>query len=385
MLNGRKNNNLVDVVVVRTANSIIYDPRVKKIIASLSKRYSTLALGWNRDGISQEKINNYFVKLEMFKLKTSVWKPSLRRIFTRLFLFFPPFWMWVFVKLLVYRPKVIHACDLDTLLPCYIYKILFRKKLVFDVFDRYAMALIPLRFKRLYFLINFFEEFFSKHSDALIIAGGEKVLETFEKRPKHFSVLMNCPEDYKLHNMKSNLEFEDNYFKIIYTGGVRKDRSLLNVAEAIRGLNSIHFVIAGPIIDNAVFQKMQEVPNVKYQGLLEPREALLLEARSNIMVALYDPIIPWNNITLPNKLFEAMMCKIPIITNVAPEIVNETGCGIIVEYDNVAQLKESIIKLRDDPNLRKRLAENGRKAFLEKYNWDIMEQRLYKIYEDLIK
>jgi glycosyltransferase involved in cell wall biosynthesis len=88
---------------------------------------------------------------------------------------------------------------------------------------------------------------------------------------------------------------------------------------------------------------------------------------------------------LPNKLFEAMMCGVPIITNVAHEIVNETGCGIIVEYDNVKQIKDTILKLRDDPNLRKRLGENGRNAFLEKYNWDIMEQRLYQIYEDLIK
>jgi glycosyltransferase involved in cell wall biosynthesis len=79
-----------------------------------------------------------------------------------------------------------------------------------------------------------------------------------------------------------------------------------------------------------------------------------------------------------------MMCGVPIITNVAHEIVNETGCGIIVEYDNKEQIKEAIITLRDNPELRKRLGTNGRKAFLEKYNWNIMEQKLYKIYDDLL-
>jgi hypothetical protein len=82
---------LVDIVVVRTANSIIYDPRVKKIVGSLSKRYSISALGWNRDGISEEKINNYIVKLELFKLETSIWKPSLMRILIRLLFFAPAF------------------------------------------------------------------------------------------------------------------------------------------------------------------------------------------------------------------------------------------------------------------------------------------------------
>jgi len=376
---------LIDIVVVRTANSIIYDPRVKKIIDSLSKKYSIFALGWNRDGVSQEEIDNYKVKIELFRIKTSVWKPSLLRIFTRLLIFFPPFWMWVLIKLLIRRPKVIHACDLDSMPPCYIYKILFGKKLVFDIFDRYAMALIPPRFKRLFYVINFFEEFFCKHSDALIIAGGEKVLRTIQNKPEHFDVLMNCAQEYFIDNEKSKSKDGDHNFKLVYTGGIRGDRALESVTEAIRDLNSVEFVIAGPIIDKKVLLKVQKLPNVKYQGILPPIKALSLEASSDVLVALYNPEILWNSITLPNKLFEAMMCGIPIITNVCHEIVNETGCGIIVEYDNVEQLKDTIIKLRDDPNLRKRLGENGRKAYLEKYNWGIMEQKLYKIYDELLK
>jgi glycosyltransferase involved in cell wall biosynthesis len=87
---------------------------------------------------------------------------------------------------------------------------------------------------------------------------------------------------------------------------------------------------------------------------------------------------------LPNKLFEAMMCSVPIITNVAQEIVNETSCGILVEY-NKDKIKEAIVMLRDNPELCKRLGNNGRDAFLKKYNWDVMEKKLYKIYEELLK
>jgi glycosyltransferase involved in cell wall biosynthesis len=129
---------------------------------------------------------------------------------------------------------------------------------------------------------------------------------------------------------------------------------------------------------------MQTIPNVKYKGLLPPNEALFLEASSNLLVALYNPELLWNNITLPNKLFEAMMCGIPILTNIAHDVVSETECGLIVEYGNVEQIKKAIVTLQDNPALRKRLGENGRKAFLEKYNWDVMEQRLYKAYESLL-
>jgi len=79
------------------------------------------------------------------------------------------------------------------------------------------------------------------------------------------------------------------------------------------------------------------------------------------------------------------MCGIPIITNVAYDIVNETGCGLIVEYDNVEDIKQTILKLRADRQLRQNLGKNGRRAFLEEYNWQIMERRLYNICDDLLK
>ena len=86
---------------------------------------------------------------------------------------------------------------------------------------------------------------------------------------------------------------------------------------------------------------------------------------------------------MANKILEAMMCGLPVITNIAHEIVEETGCGIIVEYDE-EQIKEAIIALRDNRELRKRLSDNARKAFLKKYNWTNMEEKLFKIYDELM-
>lgn len=375
---------MVDIVVIRSANSIVYDPRVKKITGSLKKRYSVVALGWNRDGISQEKINDYPVKTELFNLRTTTWKPSLLRILIRLFVFFPPFWIWVFVKLLEYRPEVVHACDMDTFPPAYIYKVLLRKKLVFDVFDRYGMALIPQRFKKLNCVINYLEELFSKHSDALIVAGGDKVLRTFRSKPKIHEVLLNCPHDYFEGNTNQNAENENHDFRLVYTGGIRKDRALEAITQTLIDLDMVTFLVAGPIIDSEVLETIQKSKRVEYFGVLEPKDALFLEARSDVLLALYNPKIFWNNITLPNKLFEAMMCGIPIITNTSAEIVSQTRCGLIVEYDNINQIKDAIKTLKDNPKLRDELGDNGRRAFLENYNWNIMEKRLYHLYENLL-
>jgi glycosyltransferase involved in cell wall biosynthesis len=112
---------------------------------------------------------------------------------------------------------------------------------------------------------------------------------------------------------------------------------------------------------------------------------LHLEASSDVMIALYDlNLQTQNKFVMGNKLFEAMMCGVPIISNVAPELIREVDCGIVVKYDNVDEIRNTIIKLRDNPELRKRLGSNGRKAFLEKYNWNRMEQQLYEIYDSLL-
>jgi glycosyltransferase involved in cell wall biosynthesis len=79
-----------------------------------------------------------------------------------------------------------------------------------------------------------------------------------------------------------------------------------------------------------------------------------------------------------------LMCGIPIITLITNEIVNGTLCGIIVDYDSIAQTKEGIVRERDNMEIRKKLGKKGREAFLRKYNWSAVEQKLYGIYNQLI-
>jgi glycosyltransferase involved in cell wall biosynthesis len=292
--------------------------------------------------------------------------------------------LWLFIELIKSRPEVVHACDLDTVLPCYLYKLLFRKKLVFDVFDRYAMTFVSTKSKKYYSAINLLEEFFSKRANVLITISKE-VLCSFRKRPKHCVIIMNCPEDRSIEKEKPN---EHSPLTIVYTGSIlRNSRGLEDIVTAIKGLTNVELVIAGWYMesDKEFLDQIFKIPNVKFKGPLKPNDTLALEAASDVMIALYNPEILWHNITLPNKLFEAMMCGIPLITNVAPNIVNEAGFGIIVKYNDIEQIKDAIITLRDDIALRHSLGANGRKAFLEKYNWSKMECVLFKVYEDLLR
>jgi glycosyltransferase involved in cell wall biosynthesis len=74
-----------------------------------------------------------------------------------------------------------------------------------------------------------------------------------------------------------------------------------------------------------------------------------------------------------------MMCGRPILVNKGTSTakkVLEENCGLVVDANNIEEIREAIIKLRDNPELCRELGANGRRAYEERYSWEIMEQRL---------
>jgi glycosyltransferase involved in cell wall biosynthesis len=377
--------NLVDIILVK-ADPIMNQTsiRAEQIISSLSKKYSILALGWNRwnnEGTRNE-LDNEESSLQLFNVRAPNGYEPYGTL--RLLAYYPIFWVWVFIKLCLHRPKSVHSCESDTFLPCYLYKILFRRKLVFDVLNRYALAYIPTNAnffkKKLSSFVNSAEEIFAENSDVLL-AVSDKMFLTFRKKPRICVTIMNCSKDRMINRSR----VETNGFKLLFTGNIRPNRGLEMLPDIVKDLKDIELIIIGRVENKKLLNNITAIPNIKYLGYLDHNKVIDLEASSDVMIALYDSNLQiQHKYGMANKILEAMMCGLPIITNIAHEIVKDTGCGIIVEYDKLEQIKKAIISLRDNPELRKRLGDNGRKAFLEKYNWTIMEEKLYKIYEDLL-
>jgi glycosyltransferase involved in cell wall biosynthesis len=373
---------------------VIYDARTIKILKSLNKRYSLLVLGWNREGNDNQDIENFKssysnfndgrkITFKVLKFRAPFGKQSLF-MYVPMIIFFPIYWIWVFANLCLYKTKIVHACDLDTVLPGFVYKLLFRKKLIFDVFDRYAMTFIPVRFKRLYAAVNRVEEFFARKTDLLIVVG-ENILGTFKAKPKRASIITNCSEDYYSSAEKT----EDHVLRLVYTGPLAKGRGLESTALAIENLENVQFCIFGPLIDSNLLSLIRQTRNVIYGGFLSNEDYYRTIVAADVMVALYGPEGPLQqtayNVTVHNKTFEAMMCGIPIITNVSSDLVKEINFGILVEYGDIAKIRNAVSRLRDNPEFRRSLGTNGRKAFVTKYNWSNVEKELFRAYSVLLR
>ncbi|HON14872.1 MAG TPA: glycosyltransferase family 4 protein [Spirochaetota bacterium] len=120
---------------------------------------------------------------------------------------------------------------------------------------------------------------------------------------------------------------------------------------------------------------------VKFTGKLSYEALVSLYSRKTILVmsSLFE------GFGLP--AVEAMACKTPVVVTTAgslKEVVTE-DCGILVPPKDPVALKDAILKLLSDSELRKKMGENGRRRAVENFSWPVAAKNTLKVYEDVIR
>lgn len=122
-------------------------------------------------------------------------------------------------------------------------------------------------------------------------------------------------------------------------------------------------------------------------GWRERGAALAEAARCDVALVLFQPGVENHRLALPHKLFDAMLCGLPVIVpDFAEEvarIVAETGCGIAVDTTDPARIAAAVRTLRD-PALRAVMGARGRDAALCRYGWAGEAVRLVELYRELL-
>lgn len=346
---------------------------VKEAISLTNAGYSVQILFWDRNtNKSRVKLNDD-LSINYFGLKAPYGKLKL----------IPYLFIWglyEFIFLLKSDADIIHACCFDTLIPAMFSKILKQKKLVYDIFDFYAETLPHHIPKRVLNFIATLEKICMQFADVVIIVDESRKVQINAEKIKKLEVIMNCPAampEYKLVSKNAK-------FTIFYGGMISKTRGLNQLIGAIKNEKDISFIVAGFGEDENIFTPIfNNVENIRFMGWINYDEYIKQTLQADVIFGFYDPIIPNNRLASPNKLFEAMMCRTPIIVNEETsmaEIVRKENCGIIIPYNDVFALKKAILDLKNSPEICRKMGENGRKAFEREYNWEIMEERLIALY-----
>lgn len=360
------------VILVR---SRAIDPAVHKVAKTLSKNgYHVKLLLWDRKG-DFETEKNLEYEIIKFRLKAPYDKPTV-------FFYLPIWWIYEFIFLMIENAKIIHSFDFDTLIPILIVKLINRNKIFYTIYDFYADNLpykVPKFFRK---IVAYLEKKSISFCEALFLVDKSRYKQVAGAKIKDIKYIYNSPPDYKgfLKNKKGKRNFT-----IFYGGIIHMSRGLNFVIDAIKNISQINFIIAGTGPEEVYLKKTYAgFENIKFKGQISYEDVLIESFNADIIIAFYDPNLPNNKFASPNKLFEAMMCSKPIIINseiAASKIVREEACGLLVDYGDVENLRDVLIKLKNNSQLCINMGLNGRKAYETTYGWPIMEKRLLSAYE----
>ena len=375
-------NNNITITLIKS-NEPDKDPRLIKELESIRKfGYKINMLYWNRSNKNSDnhfEINdNYNPKEFDFRVRDG---PAS-------IIFWPVWWLYVLFWLLRMNCDIIHVLNYNSVLPALVAGKLKKKPIIYEIMDTsYDAVMIPRIPKR---IIIYFDKLFMRFSDAIILVD-ETQIEQFGGIPNSNIAIIydSAPDVFNSYSYRYK-KMNDNAFVILYVGVLYKIRhlNLDKLCYVVQNLEDVRLVIAGygDLVEDIKEWASPSDGSVDFIGMIDYSEALKLSLSADALVVLRDSNIRTNKYICGSKLWEAMMCGKPILVNRGTSTANkvrEENCGLVVDANNVEEIKEAIIKLRDNPELCEELGANGRKAYEERYSWEIMEQHLLALYQEL--
>jgi hypothetical protein len=125
---------------------------------------------------------------------------------------------------------------------------------------------------------------------------------------------------------------------------------------------------------------------VDFLGWLSPAQVRELLGKCRLGLAVLHATECYM-VSQPTKLFEYMSAGLPVVASDFPlwrSVIEEAGCGILVDPVNPAAIAEAIRWLLERPAEAEAMGQRGRDAVRRIYNWENEEQKLIELYARLM-
>jgi glycosyltransferase involved in cell wall biosynthesis len=368
--------------IVVKANLTDRDPWLAKILDTLKRGgYEVTLLGWDRGGKFFGTRRNR-AEAGYNEILLTLKAPWGARIIP----FYPVWWCFVFYWLLKAPWDIAQAINLDCIVPSVLAAKLKRRPIVYQIFDFYADIIILPRWLRR--AVIGFDKVFMRLADAVILANEFQEKEVNGIPNRNVVPIYNPPPDVFI-----SVKPRGSVFTLFYAGVLYRFRmlNLDKVFKAIRDIDGVRLVIAGyGDMDEDIKEWVRQADGkAEFLGKISYEEVLEHTLASDLLFGLYSSKVPSQKYAASaNKLSEAMMAHKPIIVTrdtAMAELVDRENCGLAVDPENTDEIRQAIIKLKENPDLCHRFGENGRRAYEQKYSREIMEKRQLDLYEKIFR
>lgn len=377
--------------------------RPRKIAKSLSALgHKIIFISANKNGANEhKKVENGIVfpfKLFNSKLLNIFSRPNPLNIF------------WVFWISRIIRKeniKLLISSNVRLALPAIIAAKLMHIPIILDLQENNAAGLELLYKRRTWknifknkFSAKFYENMCAFLADWVWVVVEERkdLLLRAGVRNTKIKVLSNVPElegIRKIENLKRHLS-DSGIFTLLFIGKLDSFRGLDSIIQAFPWViskdSNIRFIIVGDGEHKIFLEKLIETLGLRefitLMGWARPDRFSEFCQRADVGVIPHH-VCEHTETTIPNKLFDYMAYGLPVLaSNVKPikRIIESEKCGLIIDdLCDYPKIADKIIYLKNDLQLRERMSKNGKRAILERYNWNfefsemLKEGELYKL------
>jgi glycosyltransferase involved in cell wall biosynthesis len=287
------------------------------------------------------------------------------------------------------KPAVVHAHDLDTLVPGILLKWVTGAKLIFDSHEDYP-AMIGNDLGRMgYWLALAVQTLLLKVPD-IVIASNQAISRRLSRQVNSYVVENLVDLEWFDGASPLRMDWESARPVVVHAGAVQKGKGLEQLFQALPMMKAgVDVVVAGYLPEGYghVLKDMcqERGIRVRFTGFIDKNLFPAIIRSSAIGLALLQPT-PNNIGNLPNKLFEYMAGGLPVIASDFPlmhQIICKNECGLTVDPTSPQEIAEAVDYLIFHPAEARRLGSNGRKIVEEQYSWTQGEQVLLRAYAAL--
>lgn len=266
------------------------------------------------------------------------------------------------------------------------------KKVIYDVHEDLPSTVLEKKWipkpcrKLLSFCIEWYENNVSKIFDVVITAT-PFIESRFNAVGANAVAVCNFP---RVEEFPNTGDWAERKRELCYIGVcVTEDRGVIEMTQAAY-LTGMPLHLFGEIRPSNLKDKLSKIDvekRIVYHGRVE--NWVVRDMLRQVKIGLVTEYPTDNALNAYCvKMFEYMVSGIPVISSDVPlwkQIVEDNNCGICVNpYDSKA-IADAINFLIENEKLAETMGANGRKAIIEKYNWEQQEKRLLNIYKLLLE
>jgi len=370
----------VKKIVISVINDLVTDQRLLRIARTLVDD------GYSVHIIGRKLPNSLSLSDVVFTYH------RFRMVFTKGPLFYAFFNLRLLVNLLLIRkPALLYSIDLDTLAANSIASRMRGIPLVYDSHEYFTEVPELVGRNRVKKFWEFIERRYLPAVKHAITVSNSIAAEYLQKYGVSFITVRNVPEERKQEKLEPVYPVsDDKEYRIIYQGALNLGRGIELMIRSMQFQEEGLLYIAG---DGDITRDLQKLcddldlnDRVIFAGRLSPVELQSLTMACDLGLSLEEDMGLSYRMSLPNKIFDYVQARIPVICSDLPEmkkLVSSYGIGEMLEKrepeELAIQIKRLLAKNKEGVELRQNLEKAAHEL-----NWENEKGKLVELIRNAI-